>query len=304
MTAVTPLTVGFDGSPSSREALAWAMSEAALRHRPLRVIYALASPITMAGVEFAPVPDMALLDSLRTAATTLIDEAVTATRTACAQVPGVADVEVDGRVIVGSPAGVLIEQGESSELLVVGSRGYGGFRGLLLGSVGVQTASHAPCPTVVVRGQAPSSARSVVVGVDGSVVSQRALSFAFDLASRHSWDLVALHAWELPAYDLLAAPAGPPPALFSELADDEMRLAAEQLAGFGADYPDVSVEERIVKAPPIYSLLEAAHDAACLVVGSRGRGEVLGTLLGSVSQGILHRATIPVAVVHPEADEG
>ena len=302
MTAAAPLTVGFDGSPSSRDALAWGLSEAALRGRNLRVVYCLVSPITMAGVEFAPVPDLALLDSLRAAAHTLIDEAVATARTACANIRGVAGVEVDGRVIIGSPSGVLIEEGDTSELLVVGSRGYGGFRGLLLGSVGVQTASHARCPTVVVRGPAPETARSVVVGVDGSEVSHHALGFAFNLASRHGWDLIAVHAWELPAYDLLAAPAGPAPALFSEIADEELRLAAEQLAGFGAQYPDVSVEERIIKAPPIFTLLEAAEGAACLVVGSRGRGEVMGTLLGSVSQGVLHRATIPVAVVHPVSD--
>jgi nucleotide-binding universal stress UspA family protein len=203
---------------------------------------------------------------------------------------------------IGSASALMIQASESADLLVLGSRGHGGFKGLLVGSVGTQVASHAQCPTVILREQPRASAHQVVVGIDGSPHSMAAIAFAFDEASRHGWELIAIHAWDVPAYDLIITPQGAVPFPLADVADSEIRLAAEVLAGFRTDYPDVTVQERLVRAPAVQAILEASVDAALIVVGTRGHGPAVGAVLGSVSNGLLHRAPVPVAVV-PLIDE-
>jgi nucleotide-binding universal stress UspA family protein len=206
-------------------------------------------------------------------------------------------LEVGVKVALGSPAAVLVEASAHADMVVVGSRGMGGFRGLLVGSVGVQVASNSECPAVVVR-KAPSTAAStVVVGVDGSELSLAALDFAFDIADRRGWRVLAVHAWEVPSYDVLAAPSGPPPIDVEDLAANEERVFAESLAGLRELHPGVVIEEHVVKGPSVRAILDASDDPALIVLGTRGRGEFLGAMLGSVSQGILHRAKAPVAVI-------
>lgn len=284
------VVVGFDGSDAARAALAWAASDAASRGLPLHLVHGVTPPVPSSGMSYAVPVDLDVVDALRSGAQELLDT------TAAGLEP--VGVTVTTEVAVGSATTVLLDAAEDAALVVVGSRGLGGFRGLLLGSVGVQVATHAPCPVVVVRTGDVHADGPVVVGLDGSPLGHAALAFAFEHASRRGLRLVVVHAWEIPAYDLLAAPAGPPPVSLTDLSDTEVRLAAEALAGFGERYPDVEVEERLVKGPAARTLLEAAADASLLVVGSRGRGELVGALLGSVSHAVLHHAEVPVAVVH------
>jgi nucleotide-binding universal stress UspA family protein len=119
------------------------------------------------------------------------------------------------------------------------------------------------------------------------------------VASRRGWSLLAVHAWDVPAYDLLVVPNGPVPVPLADVADDEIRLAAEALAGFRTDYPDVEVEERLVRSSAVQAILTASPDPALIVVGTHGHGPALGALLGSVSNGVLHKAHVPVVVVPP-----
>ena len=76
------------------------------------------------------------------------------------------------------------------------------------------------------------------------------------------------------------------------------RALAESMAGWAEKYPDVEVSRRLVHEHPVRALAAAAKDARLLVVGCRGRGALRTMLLGSVSHGVLHLATCPVAVVH------
>jgi nucleotide-binding universal stress UspA family protein len=216
---------------------------------------------------------------------------------------GIHGVDVAVETMLGGASAVMVEASATAAMVVMGSRGRGGFRGLLLGSVSGQVAAHADCPTIVLRTAPPESASEIVVGVDGSEASQAALSFAFETASLHGWGLVAVHAWDFPAYDLIASPDLPVPVPLSDVADGEVRLSAEALAGYRDDYPDVDVREHLVHGPAVTALLSAATDPAMVVVGTRGRGAALSALLGSVSNGVLHKATVPVAVV-PPPDEG
>jgi nucleotide-binding universal stress UspA family protein len=208
------------------------------------------------------------------------------------------NLDVQHKVLVASPSAALIEASADASLLVVGSRGLGGFRGLILGSVGVQVATHAHCPTVVLRGEPSPAADCVVVGIDNSPLSAPALEFAFDFASRHGLRLLAVHAWDVAPRDVLGTTATVPVSNLQELGETEERMASESLAGFRSIYPDVEVEEHLIKGNSAKAIVEASKTAALIVVGSRGRGELAGAVLGSVSQSVLHKAKIPVAVVH------
>jgi nucleotide-binding universal stress UspA family protein len=155
----------------------------------------------------------------------------------------------------------------------------------------------------VIRNAAPAGATAVVVGIDGSPAAESALAFAFDTASRRGWSVVAVHAWDVPAYDLLIVPNGPVPIPLADVADDEIRMTAEVLAGFREDYPDVEVEEQLVRSPAVQALVNASANAALVVVGTHGHGPTMSALLGSVSNGVLHKSKVPVAVVPPVAPE-
>ena len=289
------VVVGYDGSDHARAAVDWAAAEAVLRGLPLRIVNAFTPPMGGAGLGYGTVLPANALEQIRTGVLAELGTLAEEVRSAH---PG---LEVSVNALIGNSAAAVLEEASKAQLVVVGSRGLGGFRGLLLGSTGVQVATHAPCPAAIIRGTAPDGARSVVVGIDGSELSLAALEYGFDLASRHGWDLVAAHAWDVPTYDLLAAPAGPPAPNLAEVEESEVRAAGESLAGFRDRYPDVAVSEVVVKGPVVRALMEAAEAPAAIVVGSRGRGEVVGAVLGSVSQGLLHRATVPVVVVRPDA---
>jgi nucleotide-binding universal stress UspA family protein len=282
--------VGYDGSEHAGIAVDWAAAEAVSRGVPLTVSAATTVPLEgmrFGGSLLSPDAIDALLERLQAAAQTRAEE----TRQAN---PG---LEVVVKVALGSPASVLIEASANADLIVVGSRGMGGFRGLLVGSVGVQVASNSTCPAVVVRKEPAPTASTVVVGVDGSELSLAALDFAFAMADRRGWRVLAVHAWEIPAYDVLAAPSGPPPADLEDFSAGEERAFAESLAGLRERYPSVEVEQRVIKGQSVRAILDASDDAALIVLGTRGRGEFLGAVLGSVSQGVLHRAKVPVAVI-------
>jgi nucleotide-binding universal stress UspA family protein len=128
---VPAVVVGVDGSAGSNEALGWALAEARLRNVPLRIVHAWISP----GVR---------MSGLQRAAEELVEKAAR-------DVAAGEDVEIERLVVQGTAAEVLLAAVDMSDLLVVGSRGHGGFADLLLGSVSQQCVHHAPCPVVVVH---------------------------------------------------------------------------------------------------------------------------------------------------------
>ena len=286
------IVVAIDGSVSALNAARWAAAEAVARGRGLTLAHALVPPVMGGGFSIGLPPRLDILDTMREEAMTELGKIA----------DGLEGDDITIEIQIGSASALMIQASESADLLVLGSRGHGGFKGLLVGSVGTQVASHAQCPTVVLRDVPRKAANQVIVGIDGSPHSMAAIAFAFDEASRHGWELIAIHAWDVPAYDLIITPQGAVPFPLADVADSEIRLAAEVLAGFSTDYPDVKVQERLVRAPAVQALLEASTDAALIVVGTRGHGAAVGAVLGSVSNGLLHRATVPVAVV-PLIDE-
>jgi nucleotide-binding universal stress UspA family protein len=284
------VVVGVDGSEPARRAVRWAAQEAARRGLPLRVVTAFE---WMRG---RPVGYVGLGESYREimlgAARQQLAEAV---RIAEQEQPA---LEVQSQLVVGFPIPVLTAVARQAELVVIGDRGLGGVTGLLLGSVAVALAAHAECPVVVVRGDAetPDPSAPVVVGVDGSPASEAALAFAYEAASVRNVPLVAVHTW----WDLLVDPVMAPLLDWDAIENDEREVLAERLAGWGEKHPDVRVQRLVARDRPAHALVEQSLRAQLVVVGSRGRGNVAGLVLGSVSHAVLHRAHCPVAVVRPE----
>ncbi|AMW15143.1 universal stress protein UspA [Streptomyces qaidamensis] len=284
------VVVGVDGSASSLAAVEVAAREARLRGAGLRVVHAFVWPAAHVPLEPSPLgpPE----GGLRNMVDRLVTEAVERAR---AVAP---DVDTSHVVVTAEPLTVLEAQSRAAELVVVGSRGMGGFVGLLVGSTAVHLAAHGSCPVLVVREQ-PHADGPIVLGVDGSAAGQKAVDFAFAEAALRDAPLVALHTWTtwnapMPAPQDPSMPYANPP---GALAEGEERLLSEALAGHQERYPGVPVEHKVVHGGTRESLIEASRSAQLMVVGARGRGGFAGLLLGSVSQALLHHAHCPVAVV-------
>lgn len=283
-----PVVVGIDGSPSALRAVRWAATEAARRRVGLRVVTAFAWTADHV-VGHAGLGERYRDQMLEVARY----EVAAAAEAANAAEP---DLDVMPQVEVGAPIGVLGTEARRAQLVVLGDRGLGGLTGVLVGSVAVALAAHAACPVVVVRGDRSGADGAVAVGIDGSPVSEAALSFAFDAAAARGAELVAVHSWWPTMFDNALGPMMD----WDAVAVEESAVLAERLAGWGQKYPQVAVRRVIVRDAPARALVEASKSAQLVVVGSRGRGNATGLMLGSVSHGVLHGAHCPVAVVRPE----
>jgi len=198
-------------------------------------------------------------------------------------------------VVVNDRAGhALIEAaGIDASLLVVGARGMSGFQGLLLGSVSREVLHAATGPVAVIRVQPASEFAPVVVGVDGSEPSHRALEWATEYARCRRLALIALHAW-FPPYNPLGLWA---PADLEKQAVAATRLLDEELTAVDESRLVAPIDRRVRESRASAALLEAGSIASLVVVGSRGHGHVTKRLLGSVSDQVSHYATCPVVVV-------
>jgi nucleotide-binding universal stress UspA family protein len=291
MTAPTarPVVVGVDGSDSALAAARWGAVEANRRGAPLRLVTAF--PWTRDEIVSTLTEDYRT--ELQARAEQHTADAVAAAERA---VPG---LPVAGSVVVGAPIGVLGEQARAAQLVVVGSRGLGGLSGLLIGSVAVALAAKAAAPVVVVRGEDrdPFSPRPVVVGVDDSPVSDAAIGFAFEAAASRGAPLVVVHAWLEHVYDAQVALM-----IDSTLLVEQHRARlAGRVAGWQQKYPEVEVSLEVARDAPARALVERSRAAQLVVVGSRGRGNLAGLVLGSVSHAVLQHSHSPVAVVRPDA---
>jgi nucleotide-binding universal stress UspA family protein len=146
---MTVIVVGVDHSDGAKAAVVFAHEEARLRNATLRAVHAWQfGYVGYTGFE-GTVPTAAVdISELRAAAAAALDE------TLREALPDSDDVNVEQRVVEGTPAAVLVDESRGADLLVVGSRGHGGFAQLLLGSVSQQCAQHAACPVVIVRPKA------------------------------------------------------------------------------------------------------------------------------------------------------
>lgn len=286
-----PVVVGVDGSASALHAVGLAARAAVARHRPVRVVHAFIWPLLHAPV--GPPPVGPADGGLRHQAERILAEAVAEAEK---QAPG---LSVQGIVADGTAAAVLLHEARRAALIVLGTRGLGGFGGLVIGSTAVQVAEYATCPVLVARGEERTSG-PIVVGVDGSDLSDLAIGFAIDEAARREAEVLAVHAYLQPA---AIEPGDVVPVVYDEeaLKSEEERLVAESLAGWCERYPDVPVRRKVVRGSAGRVLVEESKAAQLVVVGARGRGGFAGLLLGSVSHGVLHHAHCPVAIFRHRA---
>ncbi|MDV6014262.1 universal stress protein [Haloechinothrix sp. LS1_15] len=288
-----PVVAGVDGSDSALEAVRWAAREAQRRAAPLRLVHAYSVPAlppceTAAVVAAFNQQGSAWLDAARAVA----EEAAPGSSPSCV-------------TLAGSGAERLVAESQDAELVVVGSRGLGGFAEQLVGSVAVALATYGACPVVVVRSateHVPVPTRGpVVVGVDGSAAGDGPLAFAFDTAARLGAQLVAVHTWsDLTQYGAWNSLGGA--TSYEERYESKRAELTGWLAGWREKYPDVGVTEIVLRDRPVRGLLDtAAHaggvGAQLLVIGSRGPAPATGMTLGSTSWSLLHYAECPLAVV-------
>lgn len=306
------IVVGVDGSDQSMCALLWAVEEAQRRSTPLYVVTAYTVPIFAASsmdAGYATVDDAVI----REGASSVLDEALERVRER--------GVELIPRIEAGDAAGVLLDLSVEAELVVVGSRGRGGFVGRLLGSVSSAVPAHAACPTVVVplccagrlgqpelqdprmRGEEVTSPAQVepvvVVGVDGSEQGRMASLVAAEVAASRNLPLKAICA--LPPFSGSLAWVPAPLDREALHADIEVQLAAGK-DWLQSHFPQLRMSVELLDGPPAEVLIEASRTAELLVLGTRGRGGFAGMLLGSTSQGVLHHAKGPVMVVPDRED--
>lgn len=295
------IVIGVDGSEQSTAALEWAAGAAQLRDAELRLVCSWTFPVgTMAGAE---VPPQSFYDSQRRWVEAVLR---TATAHVSRQRP---NLVVSTTLSREFPLSALRDHSAHALMTVVGAHGSTALSGLLLGSVAQQLVMHGAGPIVVVRGgdgpAAVDAGGPVVVGLDASDASEDALAFAFQEASFRQVPLIAVRAWD---------GAGDDNILLSHLRAedvetaerDEARVLAEQLTGWTEKYPEVQVQQHVLRGNPAATLLDLCASTrqlpvrpALIVVGSRGRGGFLGMLLGSTGQTLASHAVDPLCVVHP-----
>ena len=274
------IAVGPTDTPVAERVLAWATQRALDRGHSLRLV--------------------AVLDGDADAASTaaLVDEYLHAMRERIEQEAErlrASGIEVDTDIRRGNPTEELIGAAADAALLVIGSDSRGPGSSEARGVHGVRITAAAPCPVVVVPDVDVGARSGVVVGVDGSATSEKALAWAAAEADRLSEPLIAVSAWV----------SVPPPRHMRTLPKEyltNMQSSTEEsldhaLRGVRDKYPDLDIVTRVERGHPAAVVNVAAAEAKLVVVGTHGRGAFRRLLLGSVSHEVLSRLATVTAVV-------
>lgn len=286
-----------DGSEASKTATKWAANTAVKRGIPLRLVSSYSMPQFLYAEGM--VPPQELYEDLEAETLEKIEEAK---KVAIDFVP---EVDVSHQVEEGSPIDMLLDLSEQCTMIVMGSRGLGGLSGMVMGSVSAAVVSHASCPVVVVREDNDVTEETkygpVVVGVDGSGVSQKAIENAFKEADARGAELIAVHTWMDMQVQASLAGLSAAQQQWQVVEEEQNALLGHRLAGWAERYPDVKVTKIVTRDRPVRALADASEGAQLLVVGSHGRGGFKGMLLGSTSRALLQAAPCPMMVVRPES---
>jgi nucleotide-binding universal stress UspA family protein len=278
------IIVGVDGSPNSLAALRWAEREAALHHAHLVAVFAWGSvPPGHAG-------DGHTFDTChgRDQADEFLAQAIESTLGS--------DADVEHRAVCDPPSRALLDASADADMLVVGARGHGGFRDLLLGSVSGTCLHFTSAPLAIVRwepaGGAGRALGRIVVGADGAPSGQRALDWAVAEADRRGAELDVVRAWDF-VYSALG-PSAAYPIEYNALEGEARELLDKLMADRGVIGRATG---RTVRGPAASVLLAAADGAELVVLGTRGHGGLAGLLLGSVTHHLAHHAPCAIVVV-------
>ncbi|WP_336707813.1 universal stress protein [Oerskovia sp. USHLN155] len=303
MTRAEIVLVGVDGSTPSLHALDWAAAYARQVGWPLHIVCSYSLPsFTAASLDggYAALDDTAIQEGAR---------AVLAEATQRAEAAG---VRTTAAIATGDAAGVLVELSKDYGLVVVGTRGRGGFTERLLGTVSSALPAHSRCPTVVVplksgpddEAELPAvnPLKRIVVGVDGSPSA--------DIALRHA--IKQARAWGAELVAVAGVPVGAGAGLLAWLpaSIDHQQVLDDITEGLNvivdrheAENPDVTIKRIVLDGTGAELLTEFSTASDLIVVGSRGRGGFTGLLLGSTSQAVLHHSACPVMVVTKRCED-
>ncbi|POX51328.1 hypothetical protein C3489_20320 [Streptomyces sp. Ru71] len=295
-----PVIAAVDGSEDSLRALDWAADAARRRSAPLRAVHvrqyvAWAQP--GAPVVVPPPPEE--------------DPVLTEVRARLADRPGLPATEYVG--IDGAPGAALPELAADAQLLVLGSRGRGGFASLLLGSNGLTAARDAECPVVIVPRPDRTAEDTVpvepgprvVVGLNADGPDEATLEFAFAEAALREARLQVVAAYPWPAQSWTTPGEFLPPAIDQAAVEAETRVLTDGfLAPHRERHPEVTAEPSVVPGDAAGNLVAASRGADLVVVGRHRRRLLAPTrLLGSVTHAVLLHAVCPIAVVPPQPAE-
>ncbi|MFG2332559.1 universal stress protein [Streptomyces sp. NPDC048604] len=297
-----PVVAAVDGSEHSRRALEWALGAAHRLGADLRVVHVSPADLQVG---------LARIHSLGQDPE-ITDPVLDGARRHVEEYAGGA-VRAAYETLDGSVSDALLAEARRARMLVLGSRGHGGFASLLLGSTSRSLTSVAPCPVVVVPHEARAAALAdrpeagrVVLGLHPEETADEVLDFAFQEAQRRGVALEAVTAYPVPVSPMLMV--GPPAPVMPltelpdperpELADEAKEHQATRLGPFGERYRDVQVTQVVSPVDAAGRLVEDSRTAGLLVVGRHHRRLRPGALLmGSVANAVLLHAECPVAVV-------
>ena len=288
------VAVAFDGSPTSRAAVAWALAAAGRGGTGLEIVTVL--PVVDSWGD-ADLLDPARVDLMRSDVVGHVRDLLDGLRGDPALAPAAASVPVTTTVVPGRPADELVDHAADAGLLVVGSRGRGAARSALLGSVALGCVTRAVCPVVVVHPSVPAPGRPrVVVGLDDAEGAREVLWRAAAEAHRMGAGLEVVAAVRAPEHwgDLASAAT---PVRGETVAHARWRVEGVVREELG---PRSGVQVAVETGPPADVLVRRAEGAALLVVGSRSRSRLAGMLLGSTALHCVVSAPCPVLVLHPQ----
>jgi nucleotide-binding universal stress UspA family protein len=274
--------VGYDGTESAREAVAWAANEAAALGTSLRIV-------SCYDVRYADYESQSIVDEMIELAQHRITDLADNFRAKFPNLP------IATAVVAPPPAGALIADATNDDLIVVGASAHRGAGAFWLGSVPRAVVRGAVCPVVVVRGAASRGRPDrIVVGVDASDGSDDALLWACDEADLHQVPLVVVHAWEYPYVSVNLRTRN-----MRELTRIDAARVLERNVEQARERCGSDVADRLAEGSPGGALLDTARDGDLIVIGSRGRSAFTASLLGSTANSLLDEAAVPVVVVHP-----
>ncbi|GAA2244420.1 MULTISPECIES: universal stress protein [Kitasatospora] len=276
-----PVLAAVDGSPASLAAARWAADEAARCGAPLRLVHAWPWPQRAA-------PGLPGVSEVRGQALCLLADTAEDLRT------DHPDLNVCTALLDEPARQGIVAAARDARLVVLGSRGLGGFTGLLLGSVSLAVAARADCPAVLIRDEHQQPpAGQVVAGIDAHDPSEAVLEFALETAHSRGADLRVVHAWDPPPWWRSSPEEQRADWAGAVRAQKELRELQQVIRDHASG--DVKVIEEVRPSGAAKALLQAAEHADLLVVGRSGRGRP--GHLGSVAHAVIHHARCPVAVV-------
>jgi nucleotide-binding universal stress UspA family protein len=282
------LVVGVDGSEESRRALRWAASVADAARSQLLVVEAWSYPTFSILGEGG---DLAAPDKMDERVTQDLQEASTEVLGGAA-----ANVDIKFEALRGPAAGAILQRVTPDSALVLGSRGRGGFLGLLLGSVSRECIEHAPCPVIIVRHESTPlpTGSTILVGHDGSPSAAQALQWAVALAQPTGAKVVAAYVWQTGASEVR-------PRLHKRLTAHAASSIEKWARAISDDVHPMAVEG---EARTDLTKLAESLNTGLVVVGRRGEGHVRALRMGSVASYLATSSPVAIAVIPSPASVG